>query len=331
MRGPLFGPARRSALTVALLIAAGCEAEAPPAEQPAADAPAAAAESGFPLVPAEAGFDQVNALVKNPASDPLPDDSLLAAQIRRGFDIVEQTPQHAPDFVGNDLSCGNCHLNAGQRFRALPYTGIAATFPEPRRREGRLFSLEDRIRGCFMRSMNGTQPPYDSEELLAVSAYITWLSSGQPVGESPEWRGQNVIAPGNLLAVEQLDPARGRQLYLQQCTACHGVDGQGVDLQVVKPGPLWGPRSWNDGAGLARVYTLAGYIRYAMPLTQPGVLTDEEAQHVAAYINAQDRPVFAGKANDFPGGAPVDAVYYPRYPENPLRARLESAGEPAAP
>jgi thiosulfate dehydrogenase len=281
----------------------------------------------MPLVPADAGFELVNDVVKDTTPDRLPDDSLLAAQIRFGLRIVENTPQHAPQFVGNDLSCGNCHLNAGQRYRALPYTGIAATFPEPRRREGRLFSLEDRIRGCFMRSMNGDAPPYDSPELLAIAAYISWLSEGQPMGESPEWRGQNVIARENLLPMERLDPVRGRALFRQHCTQCHGVDGQGVDFESVKPGPLWGPRSWNDGAGSARIYTLAGYIRYAMPLTQPGILTDEEAQHVAAYINAQDRPVYADKAADYPDGAPIDAVYYPRYPENPLRARLQTSSE----
>lgn len=314
-------------LTVALA-ASACEGK----EQIGSDAergepvqlPAAGAD--YPLVPAEATFDQVNAVFRDPMTDALPGDSMLAAQIQRGFQIVENTPEHAPRFVGNDLSCGNCHLNGGQRFKGLPYTGIAATFPEPRSREGRLFSLEDRIRGCFMRSMNGTQPPYDSEELLAVSAYIHWLSLGQPIGESPEWRGQNVIEAGNLISIEDLDPARGGGLYTPYCVACHGADGQGVDLQDVKPGPLWGDRSWNDGAGLARVYTLAGFLRHAMPLTQPGILTDEEAQHIAAYINAQERPVFPGKANDFPGGAPVDAVYYPLYPENPLRQKLDGAG-----
>lgn len=321
------------AAAISVLLAAGCgRGDAPPGdpEVPVGDPAAAPASADVPLVPAEAGFDQVNAVVKDPARDALPEDSLLAAQIRLGFQIVENTPEHAPQFVGNDLSCGNCHLNAGQRFRALPYTGIAATFPEPRRREGRLFSLEDRIRGCFLRSMNGEAPPYDSPELLAVAAYITWLSEGQPMGESPEWRGQNVIAAENLVPVDQLDPVRGRELYGQYCTACHGADGQGIHLQTVKPGPLWGPRSWNDGAGAARVYTLAGYVRYAMPLTQPGILSDEEAQHIAAYINAQERPAYAGKAEDYPGGAPVDAVYYPRYPENPLRAKLRSASTTAA-
>jgi hypothetical protein len=41
-----------------------------------------------------------------------------------------------------------------------------------------------------------------------------------------------------------------------------------------------GPSSWNDGAGAARVYTLAGIIRYTMPYLDPGSLTDEEAQQV---------------------------------------------------
>ena len=69
--------------------------------------------------------------------------------------------------------------------------------------------------------------------------------------------------------------------------SCHGVDGQGVAVGDKKPGPLWGPDSWNDGAGAARVYTLAGIIRYSMPYLDPGSLTDEEAQQVAAFIDSQ--------------------------------------------
>ena len=85
--------------------------------------------------------------------------------------------------------------------------------------------------------------------------------------------------------------------------------------------PLWGPRSYNDGAGLARVYTLAGFIRHAMPAGAPGTLNDEEAQQLAVFINSQPRPTFNGKAQDYPDGqVPVDAVYCPqRCPHNPLR------------
>ena len=56
-----------------------------------------------------------------------------------------------------------------------------------------------------------------------------------------------------------------------------------------------------------------------MPLTAPGSLSDEDAQHISAFINSHERPSYAGKARDYPGGdVPVDAVYYPRYPSNPL-------------
>ena len=78
-----------------------------------------------------------------------------------------------------------------------------------------------------------------------------------------------------------------------------------------KAGPLWGADSWNDGAGAARVYTLAGIIRYTMPYLNPGSLTDEEAQDVAAFINAKPRPAYPFKSRDYPGAkVPPDAVYY---------------------
>lgn len=267
-----------------------------------------------------AGLAAVNGLVRDPLKSPPSGDSLLARQVQQGYRIMRETPKYAAKFIGNDLSCANCHLNAGQKEGALPLVGVAGVFPQYSSRAGRLISLEDRIRGCFVRSENGTAPPYDSEELLAVSAYLSWLSREQPVGNSPAWRGTNRIAKERIIPIEKLDAKRGEQLYGQQCAGCHGPDGQGVSLGVARPGPLWGQRSWNDGAGAARVYTLAGYIRYAMPLTNPGSLTDEEAQQVAAYIASKPRPTYAKKFADYPNGeAPVDAVYYPqRYARNPL-------------
>jgi len=54
-------------------------------------------------------------------------------------------------------------------------------------------------------------------------------------------------------------------------------------------------------------------IRYAMPYLDPGSLTDEEAQHLAAYINAKPRPVYPWKDTDYRvEPLPPDAVYYER-------------------
>jgi thiosulfate dehydrogenase len=276
------------------------------------------------LIPASATLERAAELVLDPMADDIHPDPRQAEMIRLGYRISQDPQTFAAEFVGNDLTCGNCHLNAGQRDRALPLIGVAATFPQYRGRDDRLVSLEDRIGGCFKRSMNGTAPPHDHEVTIALDAYITWLASGFPVGERPEWLGRNTIPVEARIPIEELDIARGRQLYTMHCAACHAPDGQGLDLGVAKPGPLWGDRSWNDGAGAARVWRLAGYVRYAMPLTAPGSLTDEEAQLIAAYVNAHDRPAYPDKDSDFPGGTrPQDAVYDTLvFPEHPLKAKL---------
>ena len=48
-----------------------------------------------------------------------------------------------------------------------------------------------------------------------------------------------------------------------------------------------------------------------MPYLNPGSLTDEEAQQVAAFINAKPRPAFPYKQTDYlTEKLPGDAVYY---------------------
>ena len=258
---------------------------------------------------------------KNPLTDPRLDDSRLSNEIRSGFRIFTNTRTEAARFTPSRMSCNNCHLNGGQREKSLPLVGITGMFPEYNRRSGRLFSLGDRIVDCFLRSQNATGNPHSGEELpsltarevLAVSAYLTWLSEGFEVGKNPPWRGQNAIPASKLIAIGALEPARGEAIFKERCITCHGVDGQGVAVGDKRPGPLWGPDSWNDGAGAARVYTLAGIIRYSMPYLDPGSVTDEEAQYLAAFINSRPRPAFPFKENDYrTEELPVDSVYYAR-------------------
>jgi thiosulfate dehydrogenase len=263
----------------------------------------------------------------NPLEDRQLGDTPLAKQIRWGYQIFTNTPGQAERFSGGKVSCANCHLNAGQRERALPIVGVAGVFPEYNARASRLISLADRVVDCFLRSENAAGrlsselPTPTSKEVLAVSAYITWLSKGYAVGSNPAWRGQNAITPQKLVPVDKLDRAKGESIYAERCVSCHGQDGQGVQIGDKKAGPLWGADSWNDGAGAARIYTLAGIIRYAMPYLDPGGLTDEEAQQVATYINSQPRPVYPYKDRDYTTSkVPVDAVYYPKKVEQPAGA-----------
>ena len=267
---------------------------------------------------------------QNPLTDQALDDSKLSNEIRYGFRLFTNTPGEAARFTPSKVSCSNCHLNAGQREKSLPLVGIAGMFPEYNRRSGRLYTLTDRIIDCFLRSENATgavrpgdgQGPGDdperlptptSKEVLALASYLTWLARGAEVGTSPPWRGQNVIASANLIPVATLDTRKGETIFMERCTSCHGQDGQGVAVGDKKPGPLWGSDSWNDGAGAARVYTLAGIIRYSMPYLDPGSLSDEEAQQLAAFITSKPRPAYPFKDGDYrTEKLPADAVYYAR-------------------
>jgi thiosulfate dehydrogenase len=270
-----------------------------------------------PLVPASTTMVTAWQVPLDPLKDPSLTDPRLGDQIKWGYRIFTDTAREAPRFTGATVSCANCHLNAGQRERALPLVGVAGIFPEYNNRAARLITLADRVVDCFLRSENATGrgvdalPTPTSKEVLAVSAYLSWLSRGYAVGVNPPWRGRNGIASDRLIPVGKLDVHAGETIYAERCASCHGGDGQGVQIGDKKAGPLWGPGSWNDGAGAARVYTLAGIIRYSMPYLNPGSLTDEEAQQVSAFINSKPRPVFPFKDRDYPGSKlPADAVYY---------------------
>jgi thiosulfate dehydrogenase len=279
------------------------------------------------LIPATATMQRAWEIPWNPLIDSSLENSSAGEQIQYGYKVFTNTPYEAPGFSGNSLSCSHCHLNAGQREKALPLVGVISAYPEYNKRAGRQFTLDDRIIECFKRSLDGSrvdriQPTQtagestlvrlrESKEVAAIAAYIRWLSCIGTGENKIPWRGQNSIPPINYIPVDRLDTARGRLLYSDKCINCHRVDGQGVFIGDKKAGPLWGEESWNDGAGAARVYTLAGIIRYMMPYLDPGSLTDEEAQNIAAFIDTQDRPSYPYKARDYPGAeAPADALYY---------------------
>jgi thiosulfate dehydrogenase len=272
-----------------------------------------------PLIPARMTMVTAWDVPSNPLSAAALDDSPLSREVRWGFRIFTDTPGEAARLTPGKVSCNNCHLNGGQREKALPLVAVAGLFPEYNKRAGRLITLADRIVDCFLRSENATGKEEaivspTSPEVLAVSAYLAWLARGYEVGKNPVWRGQNAIAGSALIPVGKLDPAAGETLYVERCTSCHGVDGQGVAVGDKKPGPLWGPASWNDGAGAARIYTLAGIIRYSMPYLDPGSLSDADAQLLAAFINAKQRPAYPFKDRDYrTEPLPVDSVYYARH------------------
>jgi thiosulfate dehydrogenase len=260
-----------------------------------------------------------------PEVSALPDND-QGRQIRRGRELIVATYAHiGPEvadstkrYAGNNLACSNCHLQAGTKKFGLPLFGLFDLFPQYSARTGAEISIEDRVNSCMLRSMNGRALPNDSAEMQAIVSYIKFLSTGVPPGKIPAGLGA-----GNIPELKgAADPVRGKVLYVERCQACHNTDGSGIrrslpstDLGYMMP-PLWGPDSFNNGAGMARLTTAANFLHSNMPHGADYLnprLTGEQSWDLAAYIISQPRPVKAGLDKDFPDliNKPVDVGYGP--------------------
>lgn len=227
--------------------------------------------------------------------------------VRLGRDLATHTFERLPDQVGSDLHCTSCHLEGGTKAKAGPWVGVTSVYPLYRDREGRVITIEDRVNACFERSLNGKALPAESREMRAFVAYMSWLSRDVPRGSEVEGRGfVKVERPPNF------DSAFGKHEYDARCASCHGADGAGrrnPDGSYFAP-PLWGPRSFNIGAGMARLDTAAAFVRHNMPLGQGESLTYWETYDIASYFIEQPRPDFEPKSRDWPHGKkPPDARY----------------------
>jgi thiosulfate dehydrogenase len=260
-----------------------------------------------------------------PAVEELADDA-WGRTVRFGRDLTVATPKligpevadPARRFAGNNLSCQSCHLNAGTGEFALPYIGVFADFPQYRAREDRVGTIEDRINGCMTRSMNGRELPFDGPEMQAIVAYMKFLSTGIAVGALTTGRGTAELP----LLDRAADPGRGAAVYRLSCATCHGANGAGQRNGAAGDGggyafpPLWGPDSFNDGAGMARLVTIAGFVHSNMPAGttwRSPALTTDDAWDVAAFVESQPRPHMRGLEHDYPDllRKPVDAAYEP--------------------
>lgn len=284
----------RLSLIVAILAAcspapAPAPAEPAPAQQaaPAAAQPAAGASEGVDwTAPDEASI---------PAGP-------MGESIRRGKELFVKTNQLLPEYVPGNMTCSNCHLDAGRKPYAVPMVGAHSRFPKYMERTGATITIQDRVNYCFTRSLAGSRIPTDSQEMTDMVNYIAWLSTGIPVGKHIEGEALPPMA-------EKLegDVARGEKLFAEKCVTCHQADGAG--MRGAFPA-LWGKDSYSIGASMAREERAAAFIQRFMPQTQPGTLSAQEAYDLSAFINSHPRPDSPSKENDWPqGGAPYDVPY----------------------
>jgi thiosulfate dehydrogenase len=215
------------------------------------------------------------------------------------------------------MNCQNCHVEAGAKLYGNSFSGVASIYPVFRPRSGITESIEFRINDCLLRSMNGHSIDSTSLEMRAMVAYLHWIGKDVRKGTKPE--GTGIVEPPYL--GRAADTLKGRIVYVSKCQLCHGKNGEGI-MKPTMEGfvypPLWGPQSYNSGAGLYRLGRFAGFVKYSMPFGatyEKPQLTDEESWDVAAFVNSQPRPMkffskdwpdIKKKAIDYPDGPYAD-------------------------
>ena len=222
----------------------------------------------------------------------VPDGGLIAY----GYELVAHTfgaigPEVAdPEvrFAGNNLACQNCHLDSGTNRTGLPLVGVFKTYPKFLARDQRVVSLPERLNECMTRSMNGRTLPDDSREMAALLAYMRFIGDPPPVAAEP--------APAAPLPP---DAGRGAVVFTTVCAVCHQANGLGQRIGSLGDArgyvfpPLWGPDSFNSGAGMDRYQNIVGFVRRNMPRgvdSQHPRLDLQQAWDVAAYVTSMPRP-----------------------------------------
>jgi cytochrome c len=238
--------------------------------------------------------------VPNPNVIPPPDRPITSwdvenwAAITRGYELATQTYERLPGNVPQaKLHCSSCHLNGGGNQTAAWWVNLRRRYPTPP-------ALQQRINGCFERSLNGralctpqghptpgNPPPCDTHaEMHALTTYMDWLTA--------QWNRPEATTHG-FPPIPTLtgNVANGRLIFQQKCAVCHGSDGRGryANDTYYRPA-LWGRHSFNQAAGMfSHPQELAAFVRWNMPLGAGGSLTDQEAWDVEAYLHSQPRPV----------------------------------------
>jgi thiosulfate dehydrogenase len=240
--------------------------------------------------------------------------------------------------ITNGMNCGNCHIDGGTRPFGNCLSAVAANYPMYRSRSGIIESIEFRINDCFLRSLNGTTIDSGSKEMQAMVAYLKWLGKEVPLKTKPKGAGLESLP----LLDRAADTMHGRIVFNSRCIKCHGQNGQGklsadTAANTFTYPPLWGPNSFNTGAGLYRIGNFAAFIKNNMPYGDAShdkpVLANEEAWDVAAYVNSQPRPVknypqdwpdISKKPFDFPYGPYKDSFPETQHKYGPFKPIKEA-------
>lgn len=128
----------------------------------------------------------------------------------------------------SNKSCAACHQDAASSMKA-----VAARYPRIDKPTGKVINIEGRINNCRERNQSADPLQYESEELLALTAYVAHQSRGMPVavevnaanrphlerGRDIYYRRQGQM---NLACVHCHEQNAGRKLLAETISEGHG-------------------------------------------------------------------------------------------------------------
>ena len=127
---------------------------------------------------------------------------------------------------GGQQACASCHGDAATSMR-----GVRTRYPQFDPRSGKLINLEQRINRCRTEQLQAEAYPYESEALLALSAFVSFQSRGLPLNVDITGPATPFFEAGKALFMRrrgQLDMA---------CSQCHDeYAGQRLRGEVVSQG-----------------------------------------------------------------------------------------------
>lgn len=116
-------------------------------------------------------------------------------------------------------SCASCH-GAPESMK-----GVATRYPQVDEKFGRLVNLETRIQSCIAQHQQAQVPPYESQELLALTSLVAHQSRGLPMSVKIDGPAAAFFAQGDKLFHE-------KQGHLDlSCAQCH-IENWGKRLRT---------------------------------------------------------------------------------------------------
>lgn len=268
-------------VVVAALLGGGLASHA------SATAPATDTSRNTPPVGLAPGTSRHDSVFQPPPLTAIPKNQ-FGTMVRLGQRIFEDPARYARPYVGNELRCSNCHLAAGRLAGSAPMWAAYVSYPAYRSKNHRVNTFAERLQGCFRYSMNGRKPPLGGKVLVALESYAYWMARGARLDPKIAGRGYPKISK----PPRAPSYSRGQRVYDTRCAMCHGADGQGQPANDGSPAfpALWGPQSFNWGAGMGSLKNAAPFIKANMPLGLGGSLSVQDAWDVALFVDSHERP-----------------------------------------